>query len=84
MELEFKHARVHTYGYNSTWTQKQENVLDIHDFGQALLVDMFNSPHLRRNKNVSVLTSRRRLNKAITNQHRLPSFLSDTVWEVCS
>jgi len=44
----FEHARVHSYGYNSDWTTKKESHLSIHDFGQALLADLYNSPCLRK------------------------------------
>ena len=38
--------RIHSFGYNSDWSEKASNILTIHDFGQALLGDMFTSPHL--------------------------------------
>ncbi|RYP71986.1 hypothetical protein DL771_004455 [Monosporascus sp. 5C6A] len=44
----FKHVRIHTYGYNSDWTKRLQSNLTIHDFGQALLADMYNSPQLRK------------------------------------
>ncbi|OIW26368.1 hypothetical protein CONLIGDRAFT_470157 [Coniochaeta ligniaria NRRL 30616] len=47
-ETGFEHVRLHSYGYNSDWTAKKESHLCIHDFGQALLADLHNSPHLRR------------------------------------
>ncbi|KAH9893768.1 WD40-repeat-containing domain protein [Xylariomycetidae sp. FL2044] len=43
----FKHVRIHSYGYGSDWTKKQQSSLTIHDFGQALLADIYNSPRLR-------------------------------------
>ena len=38
--------RIHSYGYNSDWSEKASSVLTIHDFGQALLGDISTSPHL--------------------------------------
>jgi hypothetical protein len=49
----FKHARIHSYGYNSDWSKTQQSHLSIHDFAQALLADMYNSPVLRKNGDVS-------------------------------
>lgn len=48
----FKHVRIHSYGYNSDWASQTKSQLTIHDFGQALLADVHNSPELRRNGNV--------------------------------
>ncbi|KAJ5178230.1 uncharacterized protein N7500_000929 [Penicillium coprophilum] len=48
-EVGFKHVRIHSYGYNSDWTTRKESPLTVHDFGQALLADIHNSPYLRKN-----------------------------------
>jgi hypothetical protein len=52
-ELGFRHVRLHSYGYNSDWTTRKESHLTVHDFGQALLADIQNSPYLRKNGDVS-------------------------------
>lgn len=49
----FKDVRIFSYGYNSDWTLRKESRLTVHDFGQALLADLHNSPFLRRNGDVS-------------------------------
>lgn len=49
----FRHVRIHSFGYDSDWTKSQQSSLTMHDFGQALLADLYNSPHLRKNGNVS-------------------------------
>lgn len=46
-------ANIHTFGYDSDWTNSKSGILNIHDFGQSLLEEMRNSPHLRDNKQVS-------------------------------
>ena len=46
-EAGFKHVRIHSYGYNSDWTSKKDSDWTVHDFGQALLADLHNSPCLR-------------------------------------
>ncbi|KAK4043380.1 hypothetical protein C8A01DRAFT_43694 [Parachaetomium inaequale] len=51
----FKHVRIYSYGYNSAWTQTQQSRLSIHDFAQALLADMYNSPHLRKNGDTPIV-----------------------------
>lgn len=47
----FRHVRTHSYGYNSDWSRK-ESFLTIHDFGQALIADIYNSPEFRKNGDV--------------------------------
>ncbi|KAH8903867.1 hypothetical protein BR93DRAFT_867494, partial [Coniochaeta sp. PMI_546] len=54
-EAGFEHVRLHSYGYNSDWTSKKESHLSIYDFGQALLADLHNSPHLRRAPETSIV-----------------------------
>lgn len=51
-EMGFKNVRIHSYGYPSEWTAKKGSALTIHDFGQALLADIHNSPALRKNGEV--------------------------------
>lgn len=45
-EPKFKHVRIHSFGYSSDWSERKGNQITIHDFGQALLGDMQNSPCL--------------------------------------
>lgn len=53
LEPRFRHVRLHTYGYNSDWAEKKGSVLNIHDFGSALLGDMKTSPYIQDGANVS-------------------------------
>jgi len=55
-EIGFKHVRLHTYGYDSGGSRKQSS-LGVHDFGQALIADIHNSPSLRKNDDVGIQTS---------------------------
>ena len=48
LEPEFKHVRIHSFGYNSDWGERKGSSLTIHDFGQALIGDIYTSPHLNR------------------------------------
>ena len=57
--------RIHTFGYDSDWTKSQQSTLTIHDFGQALLADLYNAPGLRRNGNVSSLVDRNLLGQGL-------------------
>ncbi|KAK3939301.1 NACHT and WD domain protein [Diplogelasinospora grovesii] len=41
-----KNVRIHTFGYNATWKERAASELNVHDFGQALLTDIRNSPLL--------------------------------------
>ncbi|KAI0131937.1 hypothetical protein BJ170DRAFT_611830 [Xylariales sp. AK1849] len=46
-EIGFRHVRLHSFGYNSDWTSRKESRLTVHDFGQALLADLYNAPSIR-------------------------------------
>ncbi|KAK0372897.1 hypothetical protein CLIM01_09749 [Colletotrichum limetticola] len=54
-EVGFKHVRIHSYGYNSDWTTRKDSRLTVHDFGQALLADLYNSPCLRKNGDTPIV-----------------------------
>ncbi|KAK4135706.1 hypothetical protein BT67DRAFT_258397 [Trichocladium antarcticum] len=54
-EAGFRHVRVHSYGYDSDWTKSRQSTLTIHDFGQALLADLYNSPNLKKNGNTPIV-----------------------------
>lgn len=45
--------RIHAFGYDATWKAKQASTLTIHDFGQALLADVRNSPRLNCNDGIN-------------------------------
>ncbi|KAG9233799.1 NACHT and WD domain protein, partial [Amylocarpus encephaloides] len=47
-DSDFASASIHSFGYNSDWSDKKDSILNVHDFGRALLEEMRNSPHLRR------------------------------------
>ena len=46
LEPRFKNVRIHTFGYNSDWGERKSSSLTVHDFGQALLGEILNSPDL--------------------------------------
>jgi hypothetical protein len=50
----FKHARIHSFGYNANWTEAKESALNVHDFGQSLLDALWNSPHIRSDEDVGI------------------------------
>ncbi|KAK1772835.1 hypothetical protein QBC33DRAFT_522616 [Phialemonium atrogriseum] len=54
-ETGFKHARIHSYGYNSDWAGSKRSNLTVHDFGQAFLADMLNAPSLRKNGDTPIV-----------------------------
>ncbi|KAL8736886.1 MAG: hypothetical protein Q9181_002226 [Wetmoreana brouardii] len=54
-EPRFRHIRIHSYGYNADWGEKKGSVLNIHDFGSALLGDINTSPHIRDSVNAYIL-----------------------------
>lgn len=58
-ESGFKHVRLHSFGYNADWTTRKDSHLTLHDFGQALVADIFNSPHTKKNGDVNLTLSKR-------------------------
>lgn len=46
LEPRFKNVRIHSFGYNSDWGERKGSSLTVHDFGQALLGEISNSPDL--------------------------------------
>ncbi|KAI1391831.1 NACHT and WD domain protein [Hypoxylon trugodes] len=44
-----RNVSVHSFGYDSDWASIKPSILNVHDFGQSLLEEMRNSPHLRKN-----------------------------------
>ncbi|KAI2615430.1 NACHT and WD domain protein [Hypoxylon sp. NC1633] len=49
MEPGLRNVNIHSFGYESDWASTKSSILNIHDFGQSLLEEMRNSPHLREN-----------------------------------
>ncbi|KAK0706330.1 hypothetical protein B0T26DRAFT_755844 [Lasiosphaeria miniovina] len=54
-EAGFRHVRISSFGYDSDWTKSQPSTLTIHDYGQALLADLYNSLSLRKNGNTPIV-----------------------------
>ncbi|KAK4194291.1 hypothetical protein QBC40DRAFT_37918, partial [Triangularia verruculosa] len=54
-QLGFEAVRIHSFGYNSDWTARKASCLTVHDFGQALLADISNSPSLRKNGDTPIV-----------------------------
>lgn len=44
LEPGFENVRIHSFGYNSDWGDGKVSQLTVHDFGQALLGEIMNSP----------------------------------------
>ncbi|KAL9628615.1 MAG: hypothetical protein Q9204_005780 [Flavoplaca sp. TL-2023a] len=44
----FENVRIHTFGYNATWNERSHSSLNLHDFGKALLGELWNTPVLKR------------------------------------
>ncbi|KAE8443095.1 hypothetical protein EG329_002339 [Mollisiaceae sp. DMI_Dod_QoI] len=44
---DFRHVRIHSFGYNSDWLQRQQNLLTIHDWGQDLIEQIRNKSNIR-------------------------------------
>ncbi len=51
----FRHVRIHSFGYNSDWSERGESALHIHDFGKSLLGAMSDNVHLRGNRDSPIV-----------------------------
>ena len=51
---DFEDVRIHVFGYNADWTERQQSVLNINDFAQSLLGELKNNPSIRRD-NTSII-----------------------------
>ena len=49
------HANIHSFGYEWEASRKPGNVFDVDEFGQGLLEEMKNSPHMCADSKVSLL-----------------------------
>ena len=61
---EFQNVRIHSFGYDADWSSRKESVLDIHDFGKALLAALQGSPFIRRSPKASIFMRPCTLNPA--------------------
>ncbi|KAH7157921.1 hypothetical protein B0J13DRAFT_650700 [Dactylonectria estremocensis] len=52
---DLQNARIHSFGYNSDWSDSKETKLDIHDFGRSLFGEIQTSPELRKGKQNPIL-----------------------------
>lgn len=56
LEPRFKNVRIHSFGYSSDWAAWKGSTLTVHDFGQALLGEILNSPDLSgHNENTAIV-----------------------------
>ncbi|KAI1322243.1 WD40 repeat-like protein [Xylariaceae sp. FL0255] len=55
IEPGFRHARIHSFGYDSDWKRTAASALTIHDFALALLADIKHSQAANRNGNLPIL-----------------------------
>ena len=52
LEPDFQNANIHSFGYNADFSDTKDSILNVHDFGRALLGEMRTSPYMRKRKNV--------------------------------
>lgn len=51
---DFRHVRIHSFGYKADWDDRKESILSIHDFARSLLGEVQHSPDIRRS-NVGIV-----------------------------
>jgi predicted alpha/beta hydrolase family esterase len=54
-DREFKHVRIHSFGYNSDWGERGQRALHIHDFGKSLLSAIADNVHLRSTRDSPIV-----------------------------
>lgn len=52
LDPDFQNVNIHSFGYNADFSDTNDSILNVHDFGRALLGEMRTSPHIRQRKNV--------------------------------
>lgn len=52
---DFKHVRIHTFGYHSNWGESKGSDFNVHDFGQNLIEDIHSSSSIRRSDEVPLV-----------------------------
>jgi hypothetical protein len=55
LDPDFQNANIHSFGYNADFCDTKDSILNVHDFGGALLGEMATSPHIRKRKTVCSL-----------------------------
>ncbi|KAI1356671.1 WD40 repeat-like protein [Xylaria sp. FL0043] len=55
LEPGFRHARIHSFGYDSDWRRSAASTLTVHDFAVALLADLKHSQAFKRNGNTPIV-----------------------------
>lgn len=50
LDPDFRHVRIHTFGYKADWDDRKESTLTVHDFARSLVGEVQCSPHIRGNK----------------------------------
>lgn len=80
-EAGLENVNTYTFGYDSDWASSKASILDVNDFGQALLEDMRNAPNLRDSGEVS---SSLCMGLAETDHLSDQSYYSGIQWEVSS
>ncbi|KAI0966346.1 WD40 repeat-like protein [Xylaria arbuscula] len=51
----FRHARIHSFGYDSDWSKSAASTLTVHDFALALLADLKHSQAIKRDGNTPIV-----------------------------
>jgi hypothetical protein len=80
LDPDFQNANIHSFGYNADFGETKDSILNVHDFGRALLGEMRISPHIRKSTNVCFLDMHWKAHDANTGP-RIQSFSLDTPWE---
>lgn len=55
LDPDFQNANIHSFGYNADLGDTKDSILNVQDFGRALLGEMRTSPHIRKRKTVCSL-----------------------------
>ncbi|ERF71820.1 hypothetical protein EPUS_01735 [Endocarpon pusillum Z07020] len=75
-EAGLENVRIHTFGYNSDWSERKDSILNIYDFGRSLLAEMRSCPDLRKDKQAYILSRQESATSDLAKRIRSIFFLA--------
>ncbi|KAI0139839.1 WD40 repeat-like protein [Xylariaceae sp. FL1272] len=84
LEPRFRHARIHSFGYDSDWKRPAASTLTIHDFAIALLADLRHAPAFKRNGNTPIIFIAHSMGGLVIKKAYLLAMRNDTYKDIAS
>ncbi|KAI0417993.1 WD40 repeat-like protein [Xylaria grammica] len=84
LEPGFRHARIHSFGYDSDWRKSAVSTLTVHDFALALLADLKHSQAFKRNGNTPIVFVAHSMGGLVIKKAYLLATRNETYKEISS